>query len=138
MILGDYDRFAVKNGVIYDAIRGHLNIQFASESDAELCCKLLNQMNRDYHKLVVDIDEVFNWHKEHYGKSVLDERMEFKSPCEIENEVLKKENEQLKQELFETEKDYILETYDDNPVRRDDKLISLKREFKERFGRDFK
>ncbi len=47
------------------------------------------------------------------------------------------ENEQLKQELFESEFDYIMETYANNPVRRDDKIESLKKEFKERFGRDF-
>ena len=47
---------------------------------------------------------------------------------------LEKENEQLKQELFESKKDYIIETYSNNPVRRDKKLQVLKEEFKERFG----
>ena len=47
---------------------------------------------------------------------------------------LEKENEQLKQELFESKKDYIIETYSNNPVRRDKKLQVLKKEFKERFG----
>ena len=41
---------------------------------------------------------------------------------------LEKENEQLKQQLFETRKDYILETYADNPVRRDEKLKELEKE----------
>ena len=45
-----------------------------------------------------------------------------------------KENEQLKKELFESEKDYLIETYSDNPIRRDEKIHSLKEEFKERFG----
>lgn len=44
------------------------------------------------------------------------------------------ENEQLKKELFESEKDYIMETYSDNPIRRDEKIQGLKEEFKERFG----
>jgi hypothetical protein len=44
------------------------------------------------------------------------------------------ENEQLKKELFESEKDYIMETYSDNSVRRDEKIQSLKEEFKARFG----
>ncbi len=47
---------------------------------------------------------------------------------------LKKENEQLKQELFEIKKDYLIETYSDNPARRDEKIHGLKEEFKERFG----
>lgn len=47
---------------------------------------------------------------------------------------LEKENKQLKQELFESKKDYIIETYSNNPVRRDKKLQVLKEEFKERFG----
>lgn len=50
---------------------------------------------------------------------------------------LAKENEQLKQELFESEKEHLIETYSDNSVRKNDKIHSLKKEFKERFGRDF-
>lgn len=41
---------------------------------------------------------------------------------------LKNENEQLKKELFEVRKDYILETYADNPIRRDEKLKALEKE----------
>lgn len=48
--------------------------------------------------------------------------------------LLEKENENLKQELFESKKDYLIETYSDNPIRRDEKIQSLKEEFKERFG----
>lgn len=44
------------------------------------------------------------------------------------------ENKQLKEELFESKKNYIIETYSNNPVRRDKKLQVLKEEFKERFG----
>ena len=47
---------------------------------------------------------------------------------------LEKENEQLKQEFFESKKDYLIETYSDNPTRRDEKIQGLKEEFKERFG----
>ena len=39
----------------------------------------------------------------------------------------------LKKELFESEKDYIMETYSDNPIRRDEKIQLLKEEFKARF-----
>ena len=44
---------------------------------------------------------------------------------------LQKENQQLKKELFETMKDYILETYADNPIRRDEKLKALEKELEE-------
>lgn len=47
------------------------------------------------------------------------------------------ENDQLKQELFESEKEWYECHYADNPVRLDSKLEALKEEFKERFGRDF-
>lgn len=47
------------------------------------------------------------------------------------------ENEGLKKELFESEKEYLMIDYHDNPVRRDDKIEMLREEFKERFGRDF-
>ena len=47
----------------------------------------------------------------------------------IENyQQLEKENEQLKKELFEARKDYILETYADNPIRRDERLKALEKE----------
>ena len=44
---------------------------------------------------------------------------------------LKMENKQLKQELFESKKDYLIETYS---ARRDEKIQGLKEELKERFG----
>lgn len=44
---------------------------------------------------------------------------------------LQNENEQLKQQLFEARKDYILETYSDNPIRRDEKLKALEKELQE-------
>ena len=50
---------------------------------------------------------------------------------------LTEENEQLKQELFESEKEWYECNYADNPARRDDKIEVLKEEFKKRFGRDF-
>lgn len=50
---------------------------------------------------------------------------------------IKEENNQLKKELFESEEEYLLETYSDNPIRRDGKIQDLRKEFKERFGDDF-
>ena len=49
-----------------------------------------------------------------------------------ETNKLFEENKQLKKELFESEKDYIIETYSDNPTRRDEKIQGLKEEFKQR------
>ena len=74
---------------------------------------------------------------------MFDKYKELKDSLENENEQLKKENKelkeengQLKQELFESEKDYLIETYSDNPTMRDEKIQGLKEEFKERFGDD--
>ena len=50
--------------------------------------------------------------------------------CDLLNK-LNDENEQLKKELFETMKDYILETYADNTIRRDEKLKALEKELEE-------
>ena len=68
-----------------------LNINFETKIDAKLCCKLLNQIYKEKWDHIKKVDELTKWHKEHYGKSILDERLEFKSPCEKENEQLKKE-----------------------------------------------
>ena len=60
-----------------------LNINFETKSDALLCCKLLNQQDREYdHKLHKILYK--NNNKEHYGKTILDEKLEFKSNCEKE------------------------------------------------------
>ena len=48
-----------------------------------------------------------------------------------ENMQLKQENKELKQELFKVKEEYILETYADNPSRRDVKLEQLKKELQE-------
>ena len=63
-----------------------LNIHFETKTDAKLCCKLLNQMDKDQQEYIDKLNEIFEWHKEHYGKSILAERLEFKSDCEKENE----------------------------------------------------
>ena len=47
---------------------------------------------------------------------------------------LVEEKKQLQQELFESEVDYYTETFRDDY---EDRIIDLKKEFKERFGRDF-
>lgn len=90
-------KYAVKEGVIYGAIEGLLNIGFASDNDARLCCELLNRKEKRIQEYIDELDSIFKWHKEHYGKSVLDERMGFKSDCEKENEQLKEENKELQE-----------------------------------------
>ena len=58
----------------------------------------------------------------------LDETVEHMNNEYWKYKQLKNENEQLKKELFEVRKDYILETYADNPIRRDEKLKALEKE----------
>ena len=58
----------------------------------------------------------------------LDETVEHMNNEYWKYKQLKNENEQLKTELFEVRKDYILETYADNPIRRDEKLKALEKE----------
>ena len=75
---------------------------------------------------------------DYYGELPLSEGMYYKSNAEklckwlnTQHELLNafcKENEQLKKELFEARKDYILETYADNPIRRDERLKALEKE----------
>ena len=64
-----------RNGIL-------LNINFETKTDSKLCCKLLNQMDREYDEVNERLSDVFNWYTEHYGKTILDERLEFKSDCE--------------------------------------------------------
>ena len=101
-----------KNNEMYTAWRERikrngtlLNIEFKTKDDAKLCCKLLNQQDNDISYYINHLNEIFKWHKEHYGKSILDERLEFKSDCEKENELLKKENVKLKERIKELEKE---------------------------------
>ena len=51
------------------------NIRFASRQDADLCCKLLNRQEREMKEYRTELNEIFKWHNEHYGKTILQERM---------------------------------------------------------------
>jgi hypothetical protein len=98
--------------------------QFAIGNDAE--CPVIEgkfKLNRE------EVVDLLNKQDEHLN--ILREELEL---AYNQNTKLEKENEQLKKELFESEKDYIMETYSDNPIRRDEKIQSLKEEFKARFG----
>lgn len=103
-----------------------LNIEFKTKTDAKLCCKLCNQMDKHQQEYIDELNEIFKWYKDYYGETILDTRMGWNDDNKILK--LKKENEQLKKELFEARKDYILETYADNPIRRDEKLKALEKE----------
>ena len=88
-----------------------------------------NRITNELSKLRLNYAELKN--DRDYIHSLLD--VEFEKGLKLKKEIeqLKKENEQLKKELFETRKDYILETYADNPIRRDEKLKALEKELEE-------
>lgn len=85
-----------------------LNIEFKTKDDAKLCCILLNQQDNDISYYINHLDEIFKWHKEHYGKSILDERLEFKSDCEKENELLKQQLNEMIDIFNNSGLDYVL------------------------------
>ena len=97
--------------------------------------------DRDYVKSLLDVEfeKRIKLQKENEQlktqlQNTSDQRDEFhRGARENANRVgeLERENEQLKKELFETRKDYILETYADNQIRRDEKLKALEKELKE-------
>ena len=92
-------RYAVKGDSVYGAIEGLLNINFASDVDAKLCCKLLNKKEKEIQEVTDKLNEIFKWHKEHYGKSILDERMNFNSVYDCEIERLEQTNRKLQTKL---------------------------------------
>ena len=65
------------------------NINFETESDAELCCKLLNQIDKSYQETIEELDELNDWHKEHYGCTVLEEKLEIGYPRKVEKTLQK-------------------------------------------------
>ena len=72
-----------------------LNIEFKTKTDAKLCCKLCNQMDKHQQEYIDELDEIFKWYKEYYGETILDTKMGWNDNNKISK--LKKENEQLKQ-----------------------------------------
>lgn len=78
-----------------------LNINFETKTDAKLCCKLCNQMDKDNQEYIDELNEIFKWYKEYYGETILDTKMGWNednkiSKLEKENERLKQQNELLK------------------------------------------
>ena len=71
-----------------------LNINFETKTDAKLCCKLCNQMDKDNQEYIDKLDEIFKWYKEYYGETILDTKMGWNDNNKISK--LEKENEQLK------------------------------------------
>ena len=73
-----------------------LNIEFKTKTDAKLCCKLCNQMDKHQQEYIDELNEIFKWYKDYYGETILDTRMGWND----DNKILKleKENEQLKQQ----------------------------------------
>ena len=108
-------------------------------------CKALNEQHETIERLKQNITELLSVDIE---EELLKENKQLKQRINVlddqitaqgiviegyqnRNQKLFDEKEQLKKELFETRKDYILETYSDNPIRRDEKLKALKKELKE-------
>lgn len=91
--------------------KGEVWVVAGGEHSADVIAIALNELIEEINKLQFD-----------YNMEVLTRQS------------IEKENKQLKQELFEARKDYLIETYSDNPTRRDEKIQGLKEEFKERFG----
>lgn len=52
-----------------------LNIEFKTRMDSKLCCKLLNQMDKEKLEYLEKVDELNKWHEEHYGCTILQERL---------------------------------------------------------------
>lgn len=80
-----------------------LNIEFKTKTDAKLCCKLCNQMDKYQQVYIDELDELFKWYKEYYGETILDTRMGWNE----DNKILKleKENEELKEQIKELEQE---------------------------------
>ena len=73
-----------------------LNIEFKKKTDAKLCCKLCNQMDKHQQEYIDKLDEIVKWYKEYYGETILDTRMGWNDNNKISK--LEKVNEQLKQD----------------------------------------
>ena len=74
-----------------------LNIEFKTKTDAKLCCKLCNQMDKHQQEYIDELNEIFKWYKDYYGETILDTRMGWNDDNKISK--LEKENGQLKQQL---------------------------------------
>lgn len=72
-----------------------LNINFETKTDAKLCCKLCNQMDKEKQEFVDKVDEIHRWYKEYYGETILDTKMGWNEGSKISK--LEKKNEQLKE-----------------------------------------
>lgn len=76
-----------------------LNIEFKTKTDAKLCCKLCNQMDKHQQEYIDKLNEIFKWYKDYYGETILDTRMGWNEDNKISK--LEKKNEQLKQQNTE-------------------------------------
>jgi hypothetical protein len=73
-----------------------LNIEFTTKTDAKLCCKLCNQMDKHQQEYIDELYDIFKWYKDYYGETILDTRMGWNDDSKISK--LEKENEELKKE----------------------------------------
>lgn len=144
------ERFTRKNYSIWDNVENEEFYELHYRYECDDMCRELNKYEDKVNELSEENQQLKKELQQ--AKKLIKTYSDENSDLTIENERLKKEmtklgidhteeitrlekeNEELKKELFESEKEYIIETYSDNSVRRNDKLQSLKEEFKERFG----
>ena len=74
-----------------------LNIEFKTKTDAKLCCKLCNQMDKYQQEYIDELDGIFKWYKEYYGETILDTRMGWNDDNKLSK--LERENTRLKEDL---------------------------------------
>lgn len=97
-----------------------------------------NQGGSDFYNMLTQFEAVdrLNEQEELINrlKKIREEQIETILKLKRKIQELETENKQLIKEWFESEKGYIIESYHDNAIRRDEKIHFLKEEFKERFG----
>lgn len=75
IVMTENKEYAVKGNNIYSVYIGRLNIEFKTNEDAELCCKLLNKKNDDNQAYIDKLDSIFKWYEEYYGETILQTRL---------------------------------------------------------------
>jgi len=81
-------------------------------------CNLLNELSEENEQLQIKIADL-QYDNRNYKINLNDQ---------------KRENKELKQQLWNTTIDYYTETYSDNSIRRDEHINEFKKEFKAKYG----
>ena len=105
-----------------------LNIEFKTKTDAKLCCKLCNQMDKHQQEYIDKLNEIFKWYNDYYGETILDTRMGWNDNNKISK--LEKENEQLRQRNT-NQYNQLTELWEIIEEENWEKLIAMKKQLKE-------